>query len=55
MNTEKMFGKLSKSFIINLKKDFLIYAFSGKYKKTVNTHMFSDRSDAIITMKEINK
>lgn len=54
MNTQKMFGNLSKAFIVNLKKDFLIYAFSNKYRKTVNTHMFSSRSDAIGTMKEIN-
>ncbi len=54
MNTQKLFGKISRAFIDRIGKSWCVYARSDKLRKVVNTHMFDQKHEAILTMREIN-
>jgi hypothetical protein len=50
----KFYGAIKKAYVTKLNENWLVYAFSSKYKKTVNTHMFPDKREAILTRNAIN-
>lgn len=51
----KIFGNLSRAFVSQLGTNWAVYARSEKQKKVVNTHMFENEQEAILTRNEINR
>lgn len=50
----KDFGNLTRAYIEPVGKDWFVYASSSKYRRNVNTHVFSDRKEAVLTRNAIN-
>ena len=48
-------GNLSKAYINQIGNKWLVFANSSKYKRTVNTHMFTNKQEALLTRNDINK
>jgi len=48
-------GYLSKAHIEKMKDNWLVYARSSKKRKIINTHMFPNKKDALLTRDEINR
>jgi hypothetical protein len=51
----KMYGNINRAYLEQLGNNYLVYASSSKYKRNVNTHMFTSKKEAVLTRNEINK
>jgi hypothetical protein len=51
----KPYGNISRAFVTKLGKNWAVHAFSSKYKRNVNTHVFPDQKEAMLTKQDINK
>ena len=51
----KQYGKLSKAHVEKLGESWAIWAFSHKYKRNVNTHVFPEKQEALLTMQQMSK
>jgi hypothetical protein len=54
MNIRKQYGFLNRAYIEQVKDNYLVYAFSSKYKRNVNVSMFSSKKAAILSKEAIN-
>lgn len=52
--TFKMFGDLTRSYIDKVGDNWFVYASSSKYKRNINTHVFLDKKEAVVTRNAIN-
>ena len=53
--SKEMYGEIKNAYYDQVGDNFLIYAFSKKYKRVVNTHMFPDVKEAQATIRDINE
>ena len=54
MNIRELYGFLNRAYIEQIKDNYLVYAFSSKYKRNVNVAMFSEKKAAIMSRDAIN-
>ena len=48
-------GNLSKAYVDSISDNkHLVYAYSSKYKRFVNSHMWQDKKEAFLTRDSIN-
>ena len=51
----KTLGNLTRAYIDRVGNNWFVYANSSKFKRNVNTHVFTDKREALSTKNAINK